>query len=446
MKVIVVGAGVVGFNIARVMSEKNRVYVVDNEPDRIARVDALDVQTVIGSGASPEVLSKLLPADIFVAVTNNDEINLLACLNAKLITKNKIKTIARVSSTDYIDRPVSEKPEFGVDVMVCPELALASEIDMLLSIDGATDTEYLADGKVRMIEFVIAEDNPLIGKKFKDISFSNNCIVSGIIRRGDVIVPTGADYLMPGDRAVIICREEDAGAVQSYFGHKTNAEKGQKKRVMLVGCSDIGLYLAQSLDRNEDIILKIIEQDKDRCLEVSDLLPNSLILNTDATDVDMLKEENIGDMDVVIALTGSDEKNLLCSLMAKHFGARKVFALASRPNYIPIFEMVGVDVALSTRKTTTNEVLRMTAGTGIETLRTVGDEKAEVLEYVATEKSKIIGIPLKMITFPKGAIISMIVRGNERLVANGNSVIEPGDRIIVFSKPESYANVSRMFK
>ncbi|MBQ3620243.1 MAG: Trk system potassium transporter TrkA [Methanosarcinaceae archaeon] len=445
MKVVVVGAGTIGYRIAQGMSEKNKVYVIESNPDHAAHADELDVQTIVGSGASPAVLEKVLPADIFVAVTDSDEINLLSCLNAKLMTKDRIKTIARVSSPDYIDKPVSEKEEFGVDVIVCPELALADEINTLLSIDGAIDAEHFADGKVRMIEFVIAEDNRFIGKKFKDVSFSNYCIVSAILRRGNVIIPKGEDYLMPGDHAFIICRDEDIDPVQTLFGH-INEDRKEKKRVMIVGCGDIGLYLAGALDKNEKVILKIIEEDSERCMEIADRLPNSLILNSDATDVDTFEEEGVSKMDAVIALTGSDEKNLLCCLMAKHFGAGKVFARASRPDYLPIFEMVGIDVALSTGKTTTSEVLRMAAGTSVETLRTIANEKAEVLEYIATDDSMIIDTPLKEINFPEGAIVSMIVRGMRQLVPTGDTEIERGDRVIILSKPEAYAKVSRMFK
>ncbi|WNY27114.1 Trk system potassium transporter TrkA [Methanolapillus ohkumae] len=448
MKVIVVGAGEVGYNIAKIMSEKNDVIVVDKDSDRAARANELDVGVVVGNGANVDLIKKLPAFDLFVAVSNNDEINILACLGAKAVSKGKAKTIARVSNPDYIKKPISSRTEVGIDVMVCPELSLASEIAELLYLRGAVDAELFADGKVEMVVFLISENNPLIGKPFKELDISKNCIVSALMRQSDVIIPNGDSFLMPGDNAIIICKTEDIDFIQSCFAPEDpeSDKKKKRKKILLIGCGDVGLYLANLIDKDPNVDLKIIEQNEDRCLEIVDMLPNSLILKGDATDIDLLREESAGDSDVVVAVTDSDEKNLLCGLMAKHFGAQKVIARTSHPDYIPVFEMVGVDIALSTRNATVNEVLRLTAGTGIETLRAVPQAKSEVLEYHATEKSNIVGKPLRDLDFPADAIISMIVRGKELIVPNGNTIIQPEDRVILFSKPAAYSKLNNLFK
>lgn len=447
MKFVVVGGGEVGYHIAEVMSGKNQVYVIDNQPDRISRIKDLDVQAVLGNGANSTVLKEVLPADVFVAVTNVDEINMIACFCAKKIAGNHIKTIARISNPDYIDTPVSSSPDLGVDVMVCPELSLASEIIRLLHFQGAIDSETFADGRVDMVEFIISEDNAFIGKKFKNLPFSDFCIVSGILRHNEILIPTGDDYLAPGDHVFILGPSTDREIIQKFFGvNKSPLDKNKKRNIMLFGCGTIGLYLAKVLDKDGSVNLKIIEKNHDRCLEVIDMIPNSLLLNGDATDVDLFKEENVKDMDVVIALTDSDEKNLLCGLMSKHMGAKKIIARTRHPNYIPVFEMVGVDVALSTQRATINEVLRLTAGKAVTKLRTIGDQKAEVFEFITKKDSNIVGRPLKDIYFPNESIIGMIVRENEPIVPNGNTVILPNDLVIVFAKPSAYKGVTRLFQ
>ncbi|MDV0444556.1 Trk system potassium uptake protein TrkA [Methanimicrococcus sp. At1] len=446
MKVVVIGAGEVGYNIAKVMSDKNDVIVIDKDTDRAARANELDVQVMVGNGANVDLLKELPAFDLFVAVSSNDEVNILSCLAAKTISQGKVKTIARVSNPDYIKKPVSQKPEVGVDVMVCPELSLASEIAELLYIRGAVDVEVFAEGKVEMIEFIISESNPLIGKSFKDLHLNQVCTVGAILRGSDVIIPNGDSYLVPDDHVIVIIKTDDIEKVEALFSPETETAKKRKKRILLIGCGDVGFYLANLIDKDPHIDLKIIEQNEERCLEVVDLLPHSLILKGDATDIDLLKEEGAGNSDVVVSVTDSDEKNLLCGLMAKHFGAKKIIGRTTHPDYIPVFEMVGIDIALSTRNATINEVLRLTLATSVETLRALPQAQSEILEYLVTDKSGIVGKPVKELRFPADAIISMVVRNGDPIIPNGSLVILPGDRVIVFSKPEAYSKLNKLFK
>ena len=447
MKVIVIGAGEVGYNIAKVMSDKNDVIIIDKDADRTARANELDVQAMVGNGANADLLKELMPFDLFVAVSSNDEVNILSCLAAKSISGGKTKTIARVSHPDYIRKPVSQKPEIGVDVMICPELALASEIAELLYIRGAIDVEVFAEGKVEMIEFIISEENALLNKSFKDLQLNKYCTVSAILRSGAVIIPNGESVLLPDDHVIVICKTDEVDSVEALFAPEgPGSKRKRKKKILLIGCGDVGLYLANLIDKDPGIDLKIIETNQERCLEVVDLLPNSLILRGDATDIDLLREEGAGHSDLVVAVTDSDEKNLLCSLMAKHFGAGKIIARTTHPDYIPLFEMVGVDIALSTRNAAINEVLRLTLSTTVESLRALPQAESEILEFIVTDQSKITGLPLKSLHFPTDAIISMVVRGNEPIIPTGNLMIQNDDRVIIFSKPEAYSKLNKLFK
>lgn len=446
MKVVVIGAGEVGYNIAKVMSDKNDVIVIDKDAERVARANELDIQGMVGNGANVDLLKDLPAFELFVAVSSNDEINILSCLAAKTITNGKVKTIARVSNPDYIKKPVSQKPEVGVDVMVCPELSLASEIAELLYIRGAMDVEVFAEGKVEMIEFIISESNPLIGKIFRELRLNQVCTVSAILRSGDVIIPNGESFLSPDDHVIVIGKTDDVEEIESLFSPEIETTKKRKKKILLIGCGDVGFYLAGLIDKDPHIDLKIIEQNEERCLEIVDLLPHSLILKGDATDIDLLKEEGAGNSDIVVSVTDSDEKNLLCGLMAKHFGAKKIISRTTHPDYIPVFEMVGVDIALSTRNATINEVLRLTLSTSVESLRALPQAQSEVLEYLVTDKSKIAGTVIRNLHFPADAIISMIVRDGEPIIPNGGLTILPKDRVIIFSKPEAYSKLNRLFK
>ncbi|MDR2944892.1 MAG: Trk system potassium transporter TrkA [Methanosarcinales archaeon] len=446
MKVVVIGAGEVGYHIAKVMSDKNDVIVIDKDAERAARANELDVQVMVGNGANVDLLKELPAFDLLVAVSGNDEINILSCLAAKTLTQGKAKTIARVSNPDYIKKPVSGKPEVGVDVMVCPELSLASEIAELLYIRGAVNVEVFAEGKVEMIEFIISESNPFIGKPFKELQLNQVCTVSTILRGEEVIIPNGDSFLMPEDHVIVIARTDDVEKVEFLFSPEIGHVKKRKKKILLIGCGDVGFYLANLIDKDPWIDLKIIEQSEERCLEVVDLLPHSLILKGDATDIDLLKEEGAGNSDVVVSVTDSDEKNLLCGLMSKHFGAKKIIGRTTHPDYLPVFEMVGIDIALSTQNATINEVLRLTLSTSIESLRALPQAQSELLEYSVTEKSKIAGAVIKDLNFPKDAIISMIVRGGEPLIPNGRLTILPEDRVIIFSKPDAYSKLNKLFK
>ena len=444
MKIVIVGAGEVGYHIAKSLYLTNDVVIIDEDEEACGRVDELDVQIIQGNGANVSILAKVLVgADLLVAVTGNDEVNIVACMAAKLIVEGEkpIKTIARVSNPDYIDKPVAKRTQIGIDIMICPELALASEVADLLSIPSAIDSEIFAGGKVEMMEFVVKSENTLVGKDMHNLQLPDCCIVSALFRGAEVIIPHGSDKIRANDHMVVIGKTDAMKDVRGFFGEVS----GKRSRIMVIGGGVVGFYLAKLINKN-DMDLKIIDNSRERCECVADLLTDVLVLYGDGTDVNLLKEEGVHEMDVVIAATDSDEKNMLCALLAKQLGAKKVFARAGRYEYVPLFEMVGVDSAINPREATVNEVLKLTMGTGIESLTTIEGEKADIIEYTASRRSKIVGKPLKNIKFPVGAIVSMVVHNNETIVPRGDYVIEDGDRVVIFLLSSAVKDVERMFK
>ena len=448
MKAVVIGAGEVGYHIAKFLSLTHDVIVVEKDEEVAQRADELDVQVLEGNGANADILSSILhDADILVAVTGVDEVNIVACMTAKLIIRShpgwkETKTIARVSNPDYIDVPVTSRAQVGVDIMICPELALASEVAEVLSSPSAIDAQVFAEGKVQMMEFAIHPDNRLVGQQIKDLKLDDCCIVSAIFRKNEVVIPHGDDAINANDHMVVVGKPRALEELGRIFG---NGEPHRNK-ILLIGCGIVGFYLAKLIDKDENADLKIIEYRKSRCIEVAEMLENALVLNGDGTDVNLLREENIEDMDVVLAVTNSDEKNLLCALLAKQLGTKKVIARADRPDYVPLFEMIGIDMAVSPRQATVNEVLKLTMGRGIEKLATLEGEKAEIIEYTASRSSKIVGKSLDRVKFPKGALVTMVVHNDDTIIPRGDTVIREGDRVIIFALSSAVPAVEKFFK
>jgi len=444
MKAVIIGAGEVGYHIAKSLYQTIDVVIIDIDEDACEKADGLDVQVIHGNGANVSILSNVLEnADLLVSVTGNDEVNIVACMASKLLVEGKkpIKTIARVTNPDYIDRPVAKRTQIGIDIMICPELALASEVADVLSIPSAIDSEVFAGGKVEMMEFVVRPDNILVGKQMQDLQLSDCCIVSALFRNAEVIIPHGADTIQANDHMVVIGKPDAMKDIRGLFGEVT----GKRSKILIIGGGVVGFYLAKLINKN-DVDLKMIDNNRERCECVADELPEILVLHGDGTDVNLLKEEGVHEMDVVITVTDSDEKNMLCALLSKQLGAKKVIARADRSEYVMLFEMVGIDSAISPREATVNEVLKLTMGTGIEALTTIEGEKADIIEYTVSNKSKIAGKPLRKIKFPVGALISMVVHESETIVPRGDYVILEGDRVVVFSLPSAVSDVERLFK
>lgn len=440
MRVIIIGAGDVGYHVAKTLCKDNDVFIIDTDEIACNRARELDVQVLQGNGADVKLLNKanVTKAELVVAVTGMDEVNIVACMTSKILN-DKVKTIARVSNPDYIDRPVSVRETVGMNAMICPELSLASEINQILYIPEAIDVDNFVSGQVKMMELKVGEKNPLVGKKLSESALPECCIMSAIIRGSELMIPHGDDVIQQNDRVVIVGKTEAVDETKKLFEeHERSSGK-----IAIVGGGEVGYYLIKLLSK-ANFKLTLIELDKKRSEQLAQELKNVLVINGDGTDINLLKEENIESMDAVVAVTNSDEKNLLCSLLAKRMGAKKVIARTDRPDYAQLFEMVGVDIALSPIQATVNEVLKYTMGIGILSMVNIED-KGKIIELIAKKGSKIINKKLKDVKFPRGAIISVIVRDKEVIVPGGNHVILPDDRVVIFSLPSELPEVEELF-
>ncbi|MBW6517386.1 MAG: Trk system potassium transporter TrkA [ANME-2 cluster archaeon] len=443
MHIIIIGAGDVGYHLAKALYHDHEVVIIEKEEEAMQQAQDLDVQVIQGNGANVKVLkkAKIETSDLVVAVTGHDELNIVACMAAKLLTRNGTKTIAMVSNPDYIDEPVTMRENVGMNIMICPELSLAYEMYQILSVPSAVDVQDFVSGLVKMIEFKVENGNVLVDKALKDIEFPQCSMISAIFRDTDVIIPGGNDIIHSGDRVVIIGREEAIQDIRKWF-----EVSNQSNKVLIVGGGTVGFYLIE-LMRKKNFNITLVEKDLKRCEMVAESLPNTTVINGDGTNINILSEVNVPGMDAVVSVTNSDEKNLLCSLLARQLGAKKVMARVERTEYTQLFEMVGVDVAMSSREATVNEVLKTTLRkTGIQSITSIEGEKAEILELTAKEGSKIVKTPLKNVKFPKGAIVSTVVHGDTIIVPDGDTHIHPGDMVIVFTRLEIVSEVEALFK
>jgi len=441
MKIAIIGAGEVGYSIAKALYADNDIILIDRREESCERAGKLDVQVLQGNGANISILKQVLPADLVVAVTGNDEINVVACIATKLLTQDKktCTTIARVSNPDYINKPTAHREEIGMDYMICPELTLASEVAGIISVPSAVGMEAFADGKVKMMEFKVGRDMTFDGISLADAGIPDCCVISALVRGKDVLIPHGSDVMHEGDHIIVIGKQESITELEEMFGGGSN----MRSKVMIVGAGTVGLYLASLLAERGDVDLKIIEADEDRCLEIAGALSGALVLHGDGTDEALLRSEGADAMNVVIATTNSD---LLCLLLAKQLGAKKVIAKVDRSEYMELFEMVGIDAALSPKQATIDEVLRVSMGSGVESLATIEGEKAEIIELIAAPGSKMTKKTLDRIKFPKGAIVSAIVRNNDVIVPRGTDQIHAGDRAVVFALTSALPKVKKLFE
>ena len=440
MRVIIIGAGDVGYHVAETLCQDNDVFLIEEDEKACNRARVLDVQVLQGNGADVKILknANVEKAELVVAVTGGDELNIVACMTSKVLN-DKVKTIARVSNPDYIDRPVSVRDTVGINAMICPELSLASEINQIIYIPEAIDVDSFVSGQVKMMELKVGEENPLVGKTLLDSNLPDCCIMAAIIRDSELMIPHGDDVIQLNDRVVIVGKTEAVDETKKLFEeHERSSGK-----IAIVGGGEVGYYLIKLLYK-ANFKITVIELDKERSEELAEELENVLVINGDGTDINLLKEENIESMDAVVAVTNSDEKNLLCSLIAKRMGAKKVIARTDRPHYAELFEMVGVDVAMSPIQATVNEVLKFTMGIGIQSMVTI-EEKGKILELIAKKGSKITKKQLKDVSFPKGAIVSAIVREEEVIIPDGNEKILADDKVVIFSLPTELHEVEKLF-
>ncbi|MDU4961944.1 MAG: Trk system potassium transporter TrkA [Sporomusaceae bacterium] len=444
MKIVIVGAGKVGYSLAqRLTEEDHEVVVIEQDEERREIIQSsLDIMTHSGNGASPKVLTRagVNDAEMLIAVTDSDEVNLVACVAAKQAGVSR--TIARVRNEEYAEQDQALFEQMlGVDMLINPEMVTALEISHILRTPEALDVENFAGGRVKLLEVKIRSNSPYCSIPLKDLTLPKEILIAGIMRVNHMIIPHGDDMLLPHDCVFFVGEYEAI----SQFAKKFVVERSKVERVLIIGAGRIGKYLALLLEKS-GMKVKMIEKEKARCQKAAAVLQDSMVLCADGSDMDVLKEEGVSEADAVICLTDDDKLNLLLALLTKHLGAKRTIVRLSRSEYIPLIEQVGVDVAISPRLLTTGVILRLVRRGDIVHVSLLEGAKAEASEFVVSEHSPLVGKELRHAQFPARALIGAVVRGREIIVPNGTTRLLPGDRAITFILPDAVNQVMSFFK
>jgi trk system potassium uptake protein TrkA len=435
VKIVIVGAGEVGFHFAEWLAlEKKEVVAIDIDPEALVRVsEHLDVQVLQGSGSNPRVLeeSGLQNADIILAVTDKDEVNLIACFFANIMAP-QIQKVALIRNPDYVHyREALTRDILNIGLVINPEMEVVNSILRILSAPEVEEVNDFVGGRIKMLGKYLPAGSPLDGLKLVQLPEKierQRMTIAALVREEELIIPKGKDTLRAGDFVYFVCQSQDINDILRLFGKQT----ATLKNILVVGGGNIGFPLAKALEAQR-FNVKLIEKDPQRCQFLSAKLNRTIVLQGFATDQKFLEQENIGHMDMVVAVTWDEEMNILTSLLAKRLGAKKTVARVNKVPYIPLVKALGIDHIVSPRLSAINALFPyMRRGKVISTVSIRG-KGAEVLEAEALARSAIVGNPLKEIQFPKEALFLSIFRGTEVIIPSGDTVIQPEDRVLILA-------------
>jgi len=432
MRVVIVGAGEVGSTIAESLASAHDVVLVDIDTERVETLTySLDVLPVQGDGTDIDTLqeAEVGDADMFIASTDDDETNVVSCGVAKVL--GDPFTIARTKSPKYLKAWERGKRAFGVDFMVCTDLLTAEAIVGLAGLPTAQDVDTFSDGLVQMTEFEIPTESPVADQTVAEADKFDSLTFVGIIRDDEVIIPRGTTELRGGDDIVAIGSPE---SIREFSSAIAPEERGPQD-IVIVGGGEIGFQTARLLEER-GFTPRLIEQDEDRARWLAEQLPGTTVLNSDATDQDLLERENVGLADVVVAALENDQQNLLATLLAKRMGTDRAIAVVDTGDFTELFETVGIDVAVSPRKVTAEEITRFTRARRAENVAIIEGDQAEVLEFEIDSESILADRPIResAVDFPEGVVIGAITRDGEFITPRGDTVIREGDHVVVFTE------------
>lgn len=437
MRVLIAGGGQVGAQLAqRLIREGNEVTLVEAGHERCAELEArLDAKVVEGSAARVRTLRQagIAEAEMVIAVTDNDEVNVLTCMIAQIESKARIK-VARIR-THEVDhwRRITAECGIEIDLMIHPESEIAERIMRVLRVPGVSDVADFADGRVQIFGMNIEAGSWLVGKSLEELDQAGppqESLIALIFRGQQVIVPHGAETLRVGDHVYVVAAREVFSDVVRFMGLR---EQGAVERVFIVGGKQIGITCAELLEK-QGVDVKLFETDARRATKISEILEKTIVLRADGTDQKVLEEENIEGVDAFLALTNHDEDNLIAALLARRLGVRKVVALINRPNYLPMAQRLGVNTTVSPRQVTVDMILQYVRKGRVLAVTTFREEEAEAIELIASERSKFVGKKLRDMRLPREAIVGAIVRPDGTVrVPRGDEEIRAGDRVVFFT-------------
>ncbi|MFB6353956.1 MAG: Trk system potassium transporter TrkA [Halobacteriales archaeon] len=430
MDVVVIGAGEVGSSIAASLADHHEVVVIDVDADRVeALTYSHDVLAIHGDGTSMGVLQEAGAgaADILIASTDDDETNLVACSTAAVL--GEAFTIARVRNTTFLETWRHAEGAFGVDFMVCTNLLTAETIVRIAGLPAARDVDPFAGGRVQMAEFSVDEASPLAGQTVAEADRIEGLTFAAVIDEEDVVIPRGETVIRPGAKVVVIGPPESVGA----FADTVAAAGDRTRDVVVLGGDAIGRETVDLLcDRG--VQPTVVEADADRARILAERCADATVLNHDPTDVEFLLREHVDKADLAVVTLETDERTLLVSLLARQIGTRRTVAVVNRGEYVQLFEAVGVDVAINPRELTAEEITRFTHDEHTENVALIESDRAEVVEVEVDADSALVGRPIHeaVADLPAPVVVGAITRDGEVITPRGETVVRPGDHVVVF--------------
>ena len=444
MRIIIVGAGQVGYHLCeRFSKEDQEVILIDNDKTKLQRIERdLNIMTVHGSGASARVLAEagIAKTDLFIAVTDSDEINLISCIMSRPYAVTT--RVARVKNNDFLEEGLfHDKNDLGIDLIISPDVALSDAVIDLCQVSAAFHMAEFANGRLILLGYKIYKHNPRVGMnllEFGKLHGSHRFIITAIIRKGRTIIPRGNDQIMADDKIYVTVRRNEIGAVEKIFALSSK----RPDRVFIIGGGAIGYMVARRLE-DMNVNVTIVEISKERCEFLSENLNRAIVLNCDGLEARDLLEEGIDQADLVISLTESDATNILSSLLAKHHGAKKCITRITRHDFVPLLGNLGIDAALSPRQVAASMILRYVRRGVVGAVATIMDSDAEAMEMRVPAREKFNRVHLKDLDFPPGSIVGAIVRDQQVLLPSGETVIEIGDNLVIFFTQQAAAALEK---
>ena len=446
MKIVIAGAGDIGFHLSRLLSnELNDIVLIDYDEDALEHAkDHLDVLTMSGDATSLETLEDagVSDCDIFLAVTTSESSNLISAIMAKKMGANR--TISRLTKLEYMKPDKQEMfRELGIDKIISPTQLAVQEINRLLDHCEVTDHFEFEDGKLSLVGITIDDDSPLINRSIAQAAKYIDSLVFrpiAMLRGQSTILPRADTIFRRKDHVYFITPNNELDDLMQALGK----EPVQVKNVMIVGGSAMGLYTARALEKMYNV--KLIEKDKKRCKVLSEKLDKTLVIKGDASNVELLKEEGLESMDAFIALTGNSETNIITSLFAEEGGVDKTIALVDNTDYTHISMNIGIDTLINKKLIAANNIFRFVRKGKIEAITGIHGVNAEVIEFVVHKSNKLTRKPLKELRFPSNSIIGMVIRGEENIIPTGEFIFEVGDKAIIFALPKAINKIEALFR
>ncbi|QQS50243.1 MAG: Trk system potassium transporter TrkA [Bacteroidota bacterium] len=445
MKIVIAGAGAVGSHLAKMLSEeKHDIILLDPDEAKLRQVGSnLDVMTRTGSAISiPDLLdTNIKKVDLFISVAKTEEINITAAILSKRLGAKK--TIARIDNQEYLYAKYRDHfVEMGIDYMIYPEKIAAREIIGLLEQTGSKDIADFSKGMLALFAIKLEEDSPVIGKSLSRImkeTKTDDYRAVAVTRSGKTIIPNGNHVFEAGDLVYVISTEKDNNDLLAYAGK----EQYEVRDIMILGGSKIGALAAHELGSHHNV--KLIEKDREKSYTLSNQLNNTLVINGDGRDYNLLMEEGLNKMDAFIAVTGDSEVNILAAMLAKRLGVKKTIAEVENIEYIALAENMGIDTIINKKIITASRIFRFTTSENVTAVRCLTGTDAEVLEFMVPIGAKITQSILQKVDFPKDCIIGGIIRDDKSFIGKGSTQLQEGDKVIVFAMPSAISKAAKFF-